>query len=167
MALTPRDILKMTFPQKLRGYDPQEVKNFLELVAEELTTSLAQAESLEQENREYRRRLESSQERQAELQEAMLHAQRLSQDITDNARKEAGLLVKEAEVAADSMVSQAIEQATRIESKLVELRAQRRDLQLQFRNAIDHYRQFLDDDIEDERTTAMIRTLPRHRQQAS
>ena len=62
------------------------------------------------------------------------------------------------------MVSQAIEQATRIESKIVALRAERRDLQLQLRNALDHYRQLLDEDIEDERTTAMIRTLPRHRQ---
>lgn len=167
MAITPNEISKMTFPQKLRGYDPQEVDDFLELVAEELTARLTEVERLERESREYRRRLEEAHERQEKLQEAMLHAQRLSQDIQDNARKEAALLLKEAEVAADSMVSQAIEQATRIESKIVELRSQRRDLQLKFRNTLDHYRQLLDDDVEDERTTAMIRTLPRQRQQAS
>lgn len=167
MAITPNEIRKMTFPQKLRGYDPQEVDHFLELAAEELTARLADAERLERENQGYRRRLEEAHERQEKLQEAMLHAQRLSQDIQDNARKEAALLLKEAEVAADSMVSQAIEQATRIESKIVELRSQRRDLQLTLRNTLDHYRQLLDDDIDDERTTAIIRTLPRHRQQAS
>lgn len=164
MAITPLDIRKMTFPQKLRGYDPQEVESFLVLVAEELTARLGDVERLQQENRTYRERLDDARQRQQELQEAMLHAQRLSQEITENAKKEAALLIKEAEVAADSMVSQAIEQAQRIESKIVELRSQRRELQLKVRNTLDHYRNLLDDDVEDERTTAMIRTLPRQRQ---
>jgi cell division initiation protein len=163
MAITPLDIRKMTFPQKLRGYDPREVESFLVLAAEELTARLGDVERLQQENREYRRRLEEAHQRQQELQEAMLHAQRLSQEITENAKKEAGLLIKEAEIAADSMVMQAIEQAQRIEAKIVELRAQRRELQLKVRNTLDHYRQLVDEDIEDERTTAMIRTMPRQR----
>ena len=167
MAITPLDVRKMTFPQKLRGYDPQEVESFLELVAEELTARLGDVERLEQENGEYRRLLAESRRRQEELQEAMLHAQRLSQEITDNAKKKADLLVKEAEIAADSMVSQAIEQANRIEAKILELRGQRRELQLKFRNGLDFFRRVLDEDIEDERTTAMIRTLPRQRTKAS
>lgn len=148
----------------LRGFDPQEVESFLGLVAEELTARLGDVERLELENREYRRRLEEAHQRQQELQEAMLHVQRLSQEITENAKKEAGLLVREAEIAADSMVTQAIEQAQRIEAKIVELRSQRRELQLKVRHTLDHYRQLVDEDIEDERTTAMIRTLPRQRQ---
>ena len=164
MAITPLDIRKMTFPQKLRGFDPQEVESFLGLVAEELTARLGDVERLELENREYRRRLEEAQHRQQELQEAMLHVQRLSQEITENAKKEAGLLVREAEIAADSMVTQAIEQAQRIEAKIVELRSQRRELQLKVRHTLDHYQQLVEEDIEDERTTAMIRTLPRQRQ---
>ena len=164
MAITPLDIRKMTFPQKLRGFDPQEVESFLVLVAEELTARLGDVERLELENREYRRRLEDAQQRQQELQEAMLHAQRLSQEITENAKKEAGLLLREAEIAADSMVTQAIEQAQRVEAKIVELRSQRRELQLKVRHTLDHYQQLVEEDIEDERTTAMIRTLPRQRQ---
>lgn len=167
MAITPLDIRKMTFSQKLRGYDPQEVENFLDLVAEELTARLTDVERLQHDNLELRKKLDVAYGRQEKLQETMLQAQRLSAEITENARKEAALFLKEAEVAADSMVSQAIEQANRIESKIVELRSQRRQMQLRFKNALDHFAQFLEDDVEDERTTAMIRTLPRQRQQAS
>lgn len=167
MPITPLEIRKTTFPQKLRGYEPQEVDDFLELVAEELTARLAVADRLERENRGLRNKLEEAHGRQEKLQETMLQAQRLSAEITENARKEAALLLKEAEVAADSMVSQAIEQANRIETKIVQLRSQRRQMQLQFKNALDHFAQHLEDDVEDERTTAMIRTLPRQRQQAS
>ena len=54
----------------------------------------------------------------------------MSDDITANARREAELMVKEAEIAADKIVQQAIEQSTRFESKIAELRTNRRELQL-------------------------------------
>ena len=167
MAITPLDIHKMTFPQKLRGYEPQAVEEFLTLVAEELTTRLGEVARLEQENRSYRQRLQESGKRQSELQDALLHAQRLSKDITDNAKREADVLVKEAEVTADNIVAQAIEQATRIESKINELRTRRRELQLKFRNTIDLFHRILEAEMEDERTTATVRTMPRKKKQAS
>jgi vacuolar-type H+-ATPase subunit E/Vma4 len=72
-------------------------------------------------------------------------------------------MVREAEVTADNIVSQAIEQANRIESKISELRTMRRDLQLKFRNTLDLFQRILEAEMEDERTTATIRTLPRKR----
>ena len=167
MAITPLDIHKMTFPLSLRGYDRQEVDNFLSLAAEELTARLGDIARLEQENRSYRQRLEEAGRRQHELQEALLHAQKLSKDITDTAKREADVLVKEAGVTADNIVSQSIEQATRIESKITELRTRRRELQLKFRNTLDLFHRILEAEMEDERTTATIRTLPRQRKQIS
>lgn len=164
MSLTPLDIRKMTFPQKLRGLDPQEVENFLVLVAEELAVRLGDVARLEQENREMSLRLEDAARRQQELHEALLHAQKLSKNITDNAKHEAELLVREAQVTADNIVTQAIEQANRIESKINELRARRRELQLRFRNTLDSFREMLESEVEDERSTAMIHTLPRRQQ---
>ena len=167
MAITPLDIRKTTFPQKLRGYEPQEVESFLALVAEELAARLSDLARLEHENQEYRRRLDEANRRQQELQETMLHAQKLSREITDNAKREANVLIREAEIAADAMVNQAIEQAQRLETKVRDLRTQRRELQLRLRNELDHYRQQLEDDIEDEHTTAIVRTLPRQRPRVS
>lgn len=167
MSLTPLDIRKMAFPQKLRGYEPQEVDNFLAVVADDLTQRLGEMARLEQENRSYRVRLEDAARRQEELQDALLHAQRLSKDITDNAKREADLMVREAEVTADHIVQQAIEQANRIESKITELRTMRRDLQLKFRNTLDLFQRILEAEMEDERSLATIRTLPRNRRQKS
>ena len=164
MSLTPLDIRKMTFPQKLRGYDPQEVEGFLLLVAEELAVRLGDVARLEQENREMSLRLQDAARRQQELQEAVLHAQKLSKNITDNAKHEAELLVREAQVTADNIVTQAIEQANKIESKINELRARRRELQLRFRNTLDSFREMLELEVEDDRSTATVHTLPRRQQ---
>jgi DivIVA domain-containing protein len=71
MSLTPLDIRKMTFAQKLRGYDPKEVEDFLGLVAEELAGRLGEIARLEQENRGYRERLEEAVRRQHELHETL------------------------------------------------------------------------------------------------
>ncbi len=74
--------------------------------------------------------------------------------------------MKETELTADTIVSQAIEQANRIESKVVELRTMRRDLQLKFKNTLDLFQSILSAEMDDESRTAMVRTMPR-RQRSS
>src|SRR5689334_15460270 len=130
MALTPLEIQKMNFPRKVRGLDPIEVENFLGLVAEELTARIAQADKLERENRYFRQRLEEAEKREQQLQQTILQAQRLSDEITANARREAELMVKEAEFNGDRIVQQAIEQCARIEARIAEMRTLRRELQV-------------------------------------
>ena len=166
MALTPLDIQKMRFNQRMRGFDTTEVEGFLVLIAEELAGRLAQNEKLDRENRYYRQRLEEAEQREHQLQQTLLRAQKVSDEITANARREAELMVKEAEVASDRMVQQAVEQSTRIESKLVELRTMRRELQLKFKNTLDLFQRILEAEMEEERATATVHTLPRKRREA-
>ncbi len=161
MAITPLDIRKMSFARKMRGIDPEEVERFLELVAEELAARLADLARLSQENQNLRLRLDEATRRRQELQESLLHAQKLSKDITDNARREAQLVLREAQVAADDMINQAIERANKIDGKISELRTARRDLQLKFKNSLDLFSRILEADVDDERSMAMIHTLPR------
>jgi len=166
MALTPLEIQKMRFNQRMRGFDTSEVESFLSLLAEELTARLALADKLERENRYYRQRLEETQQREHQLQQTLLRAQKVSDEILANARREAELTVKEAEIAADKIVQQAIEQTTRIEGKIAELRASRRELQLKFKNTLDLFQRYLEAEMEDERSTATVLTLPRKRREA-
>lgn len=161
MSITPLDIRKMEFTRKMRGHDPDEVEAFLELVAEELTARLSEVSRLEQETRWLTQRLEAAQKREQELQESLLHAQKISKEITDSARREAELLVREAQVTADDMVAQAIERANQVEAKILELRTLRREVQVKLKTSLDLYQRVLDADIEEEQSTAVIRTLPR------
>ena len=166
MALTPLEIQKMRFSQRMRGYDTAEVESFLSLLAEEVTARLAQIEKVERENRYYRQRLEETQQREHQLQQTLLRAQKVSDEILANARREAELTVKEAEMAGDKIVQQAIEQTTRFEAKIGDLRASRRELQLKFKNTLDLFQRILEAEMEDERSTATVLTLPRKRREA-
>jgi cell division initiation protein len=166
MALTPLEIQRMHFPRKLRGCDAAEVSNFLALVAEELAGRLSQIDRLERENRYYKQRVEETEDREHQLQQTLVRAQKVSEEITANAKREGELVVKEAELAADRIVQQAIEQSARIEARISELRTLRRELQVKFKNNLDLFQRILEAEMEDERNTATVLTLPRKRREA-
>ncbi len=165
MALAPIDIQKMRFNQRMRGFDTTEVEGFLVLMAEELAGRLAQIEKLDRENKYYRQRLEETMQREHQLQQTLLRAQKVSDEITNNARREAELTVKEAEMMADKIVQQAIDQSTRIEGKIGELRMQRRELQLKFKNTLDYFQRSLEAEMDDEQNNATVHTLPRRKKE--
>jgi cell division initiation protein len=167
MAISPLEIQKATFAQKMRGADPVEVNNYLQLVAEELQKALSENERLQQLLREHAERLRVSEARQNDLQDALLRSQKLADEILGNAKREAQLLIKEAELTGDRIVTQSIEQATHIESKISELRMSRREVQLQFKNTLDLFGRILEADMEEEQRTATVHTLPRARRKPS
>jgi cell division initiation protein len=156
----------MRFSQKMRGYDHSEVEGFLSVIAEEITGRVAQIDKLERENRYYRQRLEETERREHQLQETLLRAQKVSDDITANARRESELMVREAELTADKIVQQALDQASRIEAKITDLRTQRRELQLKFKNTLDLFQRILEAEMDDEQRSATVHTLPRKRREA-
>lgn len=164
MALTPLEIQKMRFSQKMRGYDPTEVEGFLSVLAEDLSNRIAQIEKMERESRYYKQRLEEAEAREHQLQQTLLRAQKVSDDLMENARREAELMVKEAELMADKIVQQAIEQSARMEGKISELKTARRELQLKFKNTLDLFQRILEAEMEDDRNQATVLTLHRKRQ---
>jgi cell division initiation protein len=161
-TLTPLAIGKMRFQRVMRGYDPHEVEEFLALVAEELARALGEAERWQKERDHFEQRTRQSEQRERELQETLLRAQRVSDEILANAQREAQILVREAEVTADRLVQQAIEQAAGVDRGIAELRHRRKELQLKLRNTIELYARILEADMqEDQERRATIVPMPR------
>lgn len=163
MSLTPLEIQKNRFAQKLRGYDPDEVDHFLQLVAEELTRRIADAERLEQENRKLRERVAASEKREHQLQDAILRGKTVSDEMIATSQREAQLLVKEAEVHADKLVTQAMERAQEVENRISELRTRRKELQIRLRGTLELFQQILEAELEDESTSGNVQTIARRK----
>jgi len=159
MPLQPLEIQKQRFAQKLRGYDPVEVENFLALVAEELSQRLAQIEQLERDHRRLSDRLENAEARERELQETLLRGKRVSDEMIATSQREAQLLVKEAELHAEKLIGQAMERAQEIDNRIQELRTRRRELQLKLRGTLELFAQILQADMEEELNSANVRTF--------
>jgi len=159
MPLQPLEIQKQRFAQKLRGYDPVEVENFLALVAEELSQRLAQIEQLERDHRRLSDRLESAEARERDLQDTLLRGKKVSDEMISTSQREAQLLVKEAELHAEKLIGQAMERAQEIDNRIQELRTRRRELQLKLRGTLELFAQILQADMEEEHNSANVRTF--------
>ena len=161
--MQPLDIQKARFAQKMRGYDTTEVENFLALVSEELSQRLAEIERIGLENRALRERVAFSEDRERQLHEAILRGKKVSDEMIQTSQREAQLLIKEAEITAERMVSQAAERAHDVESKIHELRMRRKEMQLKLKGTVELFTQILEAEMEDERSNATVHTLQRNR----
>jgi DivIVA domain-containing protein len=101
--LTPLDVRKKRgdFRRLLRGYDPEEVDSFLELVAERLEALVKKNLSLSERLEDQTRQLSALEEREKAVQEALVTAQKLRDDLRDQTRQEAEVLRKQAEGEAE------------------------------------------------------------------
>src|SRR5262249_59462299 len=103
MIITPLEIESHEFKNKIRGYDPEEVKAFLGLVAAEFEKLVVANGKLQEEIAEVRERLGELRERERILKETMLTAQRLSQEMKDEAHKARDVIVKEGGIKAEQL----------------------------------------------------------------
>ena len=107
--LTPLDVRKKRgdFRRILRGYDPEEVDTFLELVAERLESLVKENLALAERVEGMAGRLDALEGKERAVQDALVTAQKLREEVADQSRREADLLRKEAEVEVDRRLSEA------------------------------------------------------------
>jgi cell division initiation protein len=144
MKISPMDIQRQTFGQRFRGLDPDEVRAYLNIVAEEVAALQMERDRLDQELASVRSLIDEHRNRETILKNTLLTAQRVSEEIRDNARKEAETTVKEAEMQADRLVELAQGRAHEVERGILDLRAHRSALRTDVRALITRLSHLLD-----------------------
>ena len=125
MKITPLDIRKQTFKKQFRGIDPEEVQAFLEMIAEEFERLNSENIQLTERHRTLQTTLDRYRELERTLQETPRTAQKAADDVHDNAKKEARLTVKEAEIRGNRAIEKARHQVQSIRNEIVDLKNQR------------------------------------------
>ena len=146
MRITPLDIQQKQFPMKFRGFDVEEVYAFLEVIREEMEELLRENANLketiqrsETQNKEYK-------SMETTLRETLMTAQQMVEDYKINARKEAELLIKEAEFRADDMLKDAHEKVIKIHEDITDMKGIRRHFKEELRRLIENHLQMLEFD---------------------
>ena len=114
MAITPNDIHNKDFSTKFKGFDPEEVNDFLEEVKKELETLIRDNKDLEKRVKFNEEKVEYFNSIQETLNKSILVAQEAADRLRENARKDAEIIVFEAEKSAQAMLREAAEKATEI-----------------------------------------------------
>lgn len=107
--LTPLDVRKKRgdFRKMLRGYDPQEVDSFLELVAERLEVLVKENMGLKDRTELLSEQVKSQEGRERAIQEALVSAQTLREEIAQQASREAEAVREHAKREAALVTQQA------------------------------------------------------------
>ncbi len=104
MKFTPLDIRQKRFETSFRGYAARDVQGFLELLAAEFEDVVKENIGLKEELKRTQVELERHLERERALQQTLVTAQRVSEDLRDAAKKEAEIVVAEAELQSEKIV---------------------------------------------------------------
>jgi len=144
MKISPMDIQRQIFGRKLRGYDADEVRSYLNLVSEEVAALQRERDAFEQEAQTLRSIVEEHRQRESILKNTLLTAQRLSEELKDNARKQGESVVKEAELQADRLLEMAQARAHEVERGILDLRSHRSSLRTDIRALIIRLTHILD-----------------------
>ena len=159
--LTPLEIQKQSFARKLKGFDPNEVRAYLQMVAEEIETLLLSVDRLSRENAMLREDLEDHNQRERILKDTLLSAQKVSEEVKSNARKEAELIVKDAELLSERLVSQAMSRVADLERSIQDLKVERRAARNKLSATLDTIQQLLMLDAEQEANELPITSMYR------
>lgn len=146
MALSPNDIVEREFKTRFRGYDPDEVRIFLEEVAEELTALVKERNSMKNHASALKTQVEELKKRDDELRVALTTAHSISEELKRQSEKEAELTVERARLEAERIVSDAHKEALRLEDRIRALRRLQREAAHRIRSNIEGYLRILDED---------------------
>ena len=144
--VTPLEIHNRTFTKKWRGIDPVEVESFLALVAEEMEDLARMRSDLESRLRTQEAENAEHRQREQTLRDTLLSAQRASDDIRGAARKEAELIVQQAEDSSERLTHHALQRSAEIEKAIEDLKLQRAHFRLQIEKLIELVGQALEID---------------------
>ena len=127
LAVMPLDVRQAKFPTSMRGYDREEVATFLEQAAEAFETALRDNDRLRQEMARLEGALAQFRDLEGSLKNTLMSAQKLADDMRENAAQESARIVREAEGRAEMILQKALGRLEEIQREIDGLRMKRRE----------------------------------------
>ena len=135
------------FNRTIRGYDPEEVNQFLDKVifqveriineSKEKDKKIEQLSQLEKENEELKEKLKHWERMEETLNKAIMMAQKTSDQMKLHAHEESEVLIRDAKRNANRIVSEALMKADKTEQEMNMLRRNMNIFKRKVRNIIE------------------------------
>ena len=152
MKVSPLSIKKQEFKRGLRGYDQEEVQAFLEKLADEFEILQKENDSLKTELDKANARLDEFRKIEKNLQLTLLKAQESSSRSIESTKKQAGLIIKEAEIKASQILEKARENANEIRNAVIHLREERDMIISKLKSVVDSQSKLMEMNLKESKT---------------
>ncbi len=159
VPLTPLDIHNKEFTRGFRGYDEDEVNEFLDQVIKDYEAVLREKKELFERVAQLDERIEYFQNIEETLNKSILVAQESAEEVRRSAQKEAQLIVKEAEKNADRIINDALAKSRKVMLEMEELKKQASVYKMRFKMLIEAQLEMLKADDWDQVTSDELEEL--------
>jgi cell division initiation protein len=144
MNVSPLDLRQQKFRQTFRGVDPVEVSSFLLAVADDYEQALRETDRLRQEVARLEMVVRGHVEQEKSLQNTLVTAQKLADDIRAGAEGDAGRILREAESRAALMIEKAQARVEDVQRDIDGLKLKRREVETSIESSIQTLRNTLE-----------------------
>jgi len=144
MNITPLDIQQQKFKTRIRGFDVREVDAFLEQMANGIESLQRTHVELQEEVRRLELEIQGYRKREETFKRALLNSQKVLDQMKDNARKSAELIIAEAEVKAEKILNKAHNRLAQLHEDISELKRQRMQIEVQIGSIIESHSKLLE-----------------------
>lgn len=128
----------------MRGFDVREVDRFLEQIAETLAILEDENNKVKDELRRLKMETQGYKEREETFKRAMLNSQKVLEQMKDNARKSAEIIIADAEVKAEKILNRAHNRLSQLHEDISELKRQRMQIEVQIRSILEAHAKLLE-----------------------
>jgi cell division initiation protein len=144
MPLTPLDIQQQRFRTAFRGYETKEVESFLEQAASAFEEVQRENLRLGEELKRIAGEIEEFKRREGTIKRALLHSQKVLDQMQENARREADVIVAEAQAKADKILQHAQGRVAELQESIAELKRRRVQVEAEITFVIESHRKLLE-----------------------
>lgn len=145
MPLTPLDIHNKEFARSFRGYDEDQVNEFLDQIIKDYELLIRDNKELQNQVLALQERLDHFANLEETLSKTIIVAQETADEVKNNSKKEAQLILKEAEKNADRIINESLAKARKVALETEELKKQASIYRTRFRTLLEAQLEILND----------------------
>lgn len=165
MILSAQDIQSQQFHVRFRGFDVEEVDDFLEKISAAYQTVFEENQKLKGRLETMEKDLATYQNQQKSFQSAIIAAQNVSDGMKEKSREEAEAIVAEAEEEARLRREEADQEIAELKGKIGDLKSLREQARDELRQQLKSYLHMLDTEPADNRRAAEHFSSPPRQQE--
>ena len=144
MRITPLDVRKQEFGKSMRGFDCDEVRAFLNTLADEYEAVLMDSKQIRERTLEMEDKLGEYQRMEKNLRDTLLTAERLTQETRETAMREGELIIRDAEMKARGVLEECRLRTEELRREITGLRKEKETYLARFRSLAEAQIQFID-----------------------
>jgi cell division initiation protein len=155
MPIRPIDIRRKEFKSGFRGYDANQVDDFLDAVADEFERNYTENQRMREEVSSLRDRLQQFEDLEGSIRAALVHAEQASNDLRraataeaesmrQSAQREADFAIREAQTRSHQMLADSSSRIERVQDSYEALQEAKKSFTNDFRHLLKTYTDMMD-----------------------